>query len=298
MTAAALLQSDFAETAIAVGAALWRDDAFPDSAQIDPSTTLVKGDARLAKLGHYLGATFHYGGEWYWGIDRLHHLETRLRELRAAKPGTPADPIFAPPVLAPISSTRPGRIIEAFVSFRSPYSYLAFDHVRDLARIQGAELRLRPVLPMVMRGLPVPRTKRFYILYDAAREARRLGIPFGRICDPLGTAVERGYALISYARDAGRLDDYASSFLRGVWADGIDAKTDKGLARIVERSGLDWDKAKRHLSNEGWRAEVEDNRSALSTLGLWGVPSFCVGDTAFWGQDRLWLIEDELSGSG
>ena len=21
---------------------------------------------------------FHYGGEWYWGVDRLYHLEQRL----------------------------------------------------------------------------------------------------------------------------------------------------------------------------------------------------------------------------
>ena len=27
------------------------------------------------------GAMFHYGGEWYWGVDRLYLLERRLAEL-------------------------------------------------------------------------------------------------------------------------------------------------------------------------------------------------------------------------
>jgi len=32
----------------------------------------------------------------------------------------------------------------------------------------------------------------------------------------------------------------------------------------------------------------------MTGLGLWGVPSFRVGDVAVWGQDRLWVIEAEL----
>jgi len=31
-------------------------------------------------------------------------------------------------------------------------------------------------------------------------EARRLGIPFGRVCAPVGAPVERGYALLPWAR--------------------------------------------------------------------------------------------------
>lgn len=290
LVAAALPRPDFAQTAIAVGNALWQGEALPDAPVSKPATEMAQGDARLEQLGHYLGATFHYGGEWYWGIDRLHYLEARLRGRGVAKPDALADPIYAPPAPDATSPAPPGTVIELFASFRSPYSYLAFDRVREFARARGAELRFRPVLPMVMRGLAVPQAKQFYILHDVAREARRLGIPFGHVCDPLGKAVERGYALIGYAREAGRLDDYASSFLRGVWADGIDAKTNRGLARIVERAGLDWDKAKPHLQSDTWRAEVEENRRALTALGLWGVPSFRCSDTVFWGQDRLWLL--------
>src|SRR5262245_44429236 len=32
----------------------------------------------LRKAGHYQGAMLTYGGEWYWGIDRLPYLETQL----------------------------------------------------------------------------------------------------------------------------------------------------------------------------------------------------------------------------
>ncbi|MEL7449293.1 MAG: 2-hydroxychromene-2-carboxylate isomerase, partial [Pseudomonadota bacterium] len=42
---------------------------------------LEAGTNRRAELKHYSGAMFHYEGEWYWGVDRLHYLEERLAAL-------------------------------------------------------------------------------------------------------------------------------------------------------------------------------------------------------------------------
>ena len=44
---------------------------------------LEEGTQRRATLKHYSGAMFYYGGEWYWGLDRLHYLEDRLAVLGA-----------------------------------------------------------------------------------------------------------------------------------------------------------------------------------------------------------------------
>lgn len=132
IVAAAHTRPDFPETVGKVGTALWQDEAFPDTLEINPQQAMAAADARLAKLGHYLGATFYYGGEWYWGVDRLHYLENRLRALGAARPEIPADPIFAPPV--PAASPTVSSTIEAFVSFRSPYSYLVLSSLRPRPR--------------------------------------------------------------------------------------------------------------------------------------------------------------------
>ena len=40
--------------------------------------------------------------------------------------------------------------------------------------------------------------------------------------------------------------------------------------------------------------EAEANRLEMMERGIWGVPSFRVGDTITWGQDRLWVIEHAL----
>jgi 2-hydroxychromene-2-carboxylate isomerase len=158
----------------------------------------------------------------------------------------------------------------------------------------GAPVRLRYLLPMVMRGLPVPKAKRQYIVHDAAREAYVRQIPFGRMNDPVGRPTERGLSIMPLAERAGRGQDYVLSFMQGVWAEGLDAGSDRGLRKIVERAGLSWDAARSALKDDAWRAVAEANRVEMFGLGLWGVPSFRVADTAVWGQDRLWAVQEAL----
>jgi 2-hydroxychromene-2-carboxylate isomerase len=148
---------------------------------------------------------------------------------------------------------------------------------------------------MVMRGLPVPRDKRLYILRDTKREAESLGLPFGRIVDPVGLPTERGLAVLQRAIEAGQGPPFLDSFMRGVWADGLDAGSDAGLGAIAARAGLDAPFVAAALQDSSWRAVAQANREEMLALGLWGVPSFRVDDRpARWGQDRLWQVERDL----
>ena len=287
--AAELTNESFVNNVRDISEDLWSGKVFSSSDHPLPAALIEDGDQQLSALGHYLGGTFHYDGEWYWGVDRLHYLENRLRQ---AGLGSGSSPIVSLPSVQLEQEKSKEQEIEFFFSFRSPYSYLAFDRAVDLARHYKARLVLRPVLPMLMRGLPVPPPKSSYILYDCVREARRLGIPFGRICDPLGKGVERGYALLDYAEAQEKLPEFCSAFLRGVWSEGLNAATDRGLRTIIENAGLDWQSAKPHVSSDRWRDRVAFNQDRLQEIGLWGVPSFRVAGESVWGQDRLWAVED------
>ena len=166
---------DFLKTAPALGHALWSGADLPPAA-CEPD--LTKGDARRNALGHYLGGMLYYGGEWYWGPDRLHYLETRLRALGAAHTDAPNGLIF------PAPQTPSGRATKApdtppvlhwYLSFRSPYTAIVGERVKALADAYGADLQLRYVLPMVMRGMTIPRAKGRYIPSDTMREAEAFG---------------------------------------------------------------------------------------------------------------------------
>lgn len=294
----------FIEAATAVSDALWSGrDLNPAAARFGKSDRTavdeaLKTGADLRRdAGHYLGATFLHAGEWYWGVDRLDHLEARLSSLGADQSPRGASPIATRPKLqlgpveTPPADAPP---LEFFLSLRSPYTWLAIDRARALADHYGVALILRPVLPMVMRGLPVPQAKRLYIVRDCKREAERLGLPFGRICDPLGAPVERGLAILAGAQKSGRDIAFATSFLRGVFAEGVNAGSDRGLKHLCARASVDWSEAKEWMADEQWRDAAEVNRRDMFDLSLWGVPSFRFGATSAWGQDRLWLIEKAI----
>lgn len=258
--------------------------------------TLSKAGEHRDALGHYLGATLYYAGEWYWGVDRLHYLEARLLDLGAMSADRGDAALFSPPTILNDESTSKGSVPELhwYLSFRSPYTGIVHDRIKKLADAYGADLKLRYVLPMVMRGMQVPRKKGFYIMSDAVREAERLGVPFGNFADPVGTPVERGYAILHEAIRRGRGYEFVQSFLSGVWSEGIDAGSDKGLKAITERAGLSWADMKPLIGGDHWRDEAEANQQEMFSHGIWGVPSFRVGNVATWGQDRLWLVEDAL----
>jgi 2-hydroxychromene-2-carboxylate isomerase len=190
--------------------------------------------------------------------------------------------------------------LEIYPSLRSPYTAVVFDQALKLAEVTGVNLVVRPVLPMVMRGVPATREKGMYIFTDAAREARSAGVPFGHFRDPIGEPARNCYSLYPWACEQGRGNQLISSFLSAAFAKGVNTNNARGLKQVVENAGLDWSVAKTMLGKPGWQAILENNRLAMYQAGLWGVPSFRLlnrrGESvlALWGQDRLWLVAREI----
>jgi 2-hydroxychromene-2-carboxylate isomerase len=296
-------------------AAYWRGDAAAVARRAEQTGQRASADAMLArnqrklqKLGHFNTAMIHYAGEWYWGVDRLHYLTDRLDELGAARePGLPPRIASIRQVMhldLPVRPPAAGKSLpplELFVSFRSPYSYLALSRVYAIADAFGVRLEIRPVLPMVNRGLPVPRAKMRYIVFDAAREARHRGAEFGRFADPLGAGVDRCMAVMRYAVEQNRGREFLFAAGRAIWAKAVDVSTDEGLRKATAKAGLFWPEVKAALEDDAWGQAAAGNLAAMMASGCWGVPVVRIGDWATWGQDRDWLIArhlEELCDSG
>lgn len=292
-----------------VSHAMWSDDKeqllelskkFGSAPSEVISKSIALGDARRAELKHYSGAMFYYAGEWYWGIDRLYHLENRLSSLGAdQKPNTR--------LIAPRPEISEGPLkdsgcltLEVFPTLRSPYSAIAFDRAVSLASETGVNLSVRLVLPMVMRGVPTTTIKGHYIFWDTAREARAAGVPFGKIYDPIGDPVRRCCSLIPWAETQGKHLELIHAFYQCAFVKGINTNNNRGLRKVVENAGLSWQEAKKRIGDPQGEKMLERNRLALLDAGIWGTPSFRLLDSngaqilALWGQDRLWRVADEI----
>jgi 2-hydroxychromene-2-carboxylate isomerase len=188
--------------------------------------------------------------------------------------------------------------LDFFFSFRSPYSYLAAPRAFALPERFDVEVAFHGVIPMAMRGQSVPRAKRLHTLRDVAREARRLGMPFGPIHDPLGEGAMRCLLVAEHAVDVGREREFVLTASRAIWAQAIDVARDEGLRPICEQAGLSWEACRAALRDEDLRARVEANTTKLSELGHWGVPVFVFAGELFWGQDRIEDLEVVLDDAG
>ena len=292
-----LADYDFAREAVAIGHRLWSGHPMED---LPASNAAADGSALRTKLGHWLSATFYFEGEWYWGVDRLVHLENRLLDM-----GLSNDPsgICVPRPTPETLNNRDASAVtlEFFPSLRSPYTAISFDRTIALAQRTGVKLMLRPVMPMMMRGVPAPRVKQLQIMTDSKREADYYGQKFGPMVDPFGEPVKRAFALLPFMTEQGLSIDYCANYLRAAWCEGVDITTERGLKQVVEETGANWQEAQNQFDNNIWETLLEDNVSDMLTAGLWGVPSFRVtgGKTeepfCCWGQDRLWRVESEIS---
>ncbi|HET7504715.1 MAG TPA: DsbA family protein [Kofleriaceae bacterium] len=288
--------------AVSLGTALWSGDkkqlgslllALGTESSVRVAPILNSNYAELRKAGHYQGAMLHYGDAWYWGIDRLPYLEAQL----ASDLGVTAPPVVAPRPEAergPLALSDKPLVCELWFSFRSPYSYLALERIEQVLAPHGVPLVAKPVPPMVDRGLPVPAVKRAYMVRDAKREADRLGIPFGELCDPLGKGVDHCLAIAHWAARRGQGMAFARSALRGIWAEALDVSEYVDLRRVVERAGLPWDEAKAAIGDPEAAKAAQASAAELAVYSLWGVPSIRCGELVAWGQDRLPLLADRL----
>ena len=188
--------------------------------------------------------------------------------------------------------------LELFYSFRSPYSQLCLKRFFRLAAHYGVPWTVKPVLPMAMRGLRVPRSKGLIIMADAMRagDEPEVGEPIRMLCDPLGKPTERAMSMWPLVVARGREQAFLQAWAALVYNGGVDAGTDRGLAQICAVAGVPWGEAAQYIqdgegeregeregegggeskggSGKGWRRWAEANRLELMRLRLWGVPSF------------------------
>lgn len=260
----------------------------------------IKNLMRLVKQGHYLPASIFIAGQWFVGIDRLEHLESRLANFGLANDDGPSKYqknhlLFAElPKQALQDDNSNADVLDVFVSLRSPYSYIGLLQAEKLGQHYNIPLQIKPLLPMVMRGLTIAENKLSYVVFDASREAKKLNIPFTGIVDPLGQGIFNVFQIFSYAEQQNKELAFIKSAFKAIYVDAVDLSQNSAIELLCKQHQINYEEALKYNSEHDWQQWSDANQSTVDSLGLWGAPCFRFQNTACWGQDRLAQIEQSI----
>ena len=305
----AVNESKFSEIAIKVSFALWSGDidtidnlvAIFSSSKDKVIDKIIEGNKIRNDKGYYFGSAFYYENELYWGLDRLNYLEERLSELGLST-NSVKDPICSLNLSAPNQIISNKKVnLTYYPSLNSPYTLVSAKRVKELSETYPINLITKPVLPMLMRDMTIPEYKAKYIISDAAREGRKYGHEIKNIYSPLGSPARKAYSLFPNIDKAGKGFEYIYELLNASFQEGVNIGNNDYLETLVNKLGLDWNIIKNDLNTKQWKHDLDLNLNDMYSGNCWGVPSFKVtdedGGNPFyaWGQDRIWLIKEEIA---
>jgi 2-hydroxychromene-2-carboxylate isomerase len=196
----------------------------------------------------------------------------------------------------------PATHIDFYLDFMSPFGYLARDRLLGIADRYGATVTLHPVdIPFLKRaaGNTGPSNRQIppkivYLTEDLQRWARRYGLQMVR--DLPGPDTARFNTGLLLARDLNRERDYVKHAWDCVWRDGLDPGLDSSVAELVSRMNWRLEDFLAFVESDAAKARYQESNESAAKRGVFGVPIFTVGDQMWWGNDRLFFLEEYLSG--
>jgi 2-hydroxychromene-2-carboxylate isomerase len=194
--------------------------------------------------------------------------------------------------------------LEFFYDCSSPWTYLAFTKIEQVAQRHDAELIWRPILvgglfntvnPSVYenRAKPVPVKAKYYVK-DLRDWAQFYGLKIGNpTVFPVNSVKAMRGAFV--AQEHGVISRYSRRVFESYWGDNRDISQDSVLREIVRECGLDENEYFAKIAAEEYKARLRSNVEELIARGGFGSPTMFVAGSMFFGNDRLALVEHALS---
>lgn len=196
------------------------------------------------------------------------------------------------------------KALELIFDFGSPNAYLAMKALPELLDRSGADLLITPSLlggifkatgnraPMIQYA-DAP-AKLAYENLEMRRFIEKHGLSKFRLNPhfPVNTLTIMRGAIV--ADDEGLLDDYIDAVNRAMWEDGLKMDDPKVIATFLSANGFDGPALLARTQEPEIKAKLVANTEAAVARGVFGIPTFFVGDAMFFGKDRLGQVEEAL----
>ncbi len=193
------------------------------------------------------------------------------------------------------------KIVDFYFDYGSPAAYLAYTQMPKIAAETGARIDFKPILlggVFQATGnrppISVP-LKGAYLFNDLNRYAKRYGVAFTMNPHfPINTLhLMRADIGLQMQNDA-RLAQFRDAIFNANWVDQQNMNDPATVGTVLSKAGFDGIAI---LALSGEPAVKEALKVATQNAvdrGIFGAPSFIVGDELFWGQDRLDFVREAL----
>jgi 2-hydroxychromene-2-carboxylate isomerase len=186
---------------------------------------------------------------------------------------------------------------------QSPWSYLGFDRLMEIATRHGVPVRHIPLLPSdifpATGGAPLNKrhpSRQSYRLLELERWSREFDLPL--ILHPRHFPVDDRLAAscVIAARDMEMgVDKLVRIMLAAVWAEELDLADPEVLGTLIGKAGLDATEVLAKSQETSTEKTLAEDTEAAIALGVFGAPTYVLNGERFWGQDRLEALDKALS---
>jgi len=184
--------------------------------------------------------------------------------------------------------------IEFWFEFASNYSYPAAMRIEGLARDYGRRVIWRPfLLGPIFRAqgwTDAPANlfpaKGRYMWRDTERVCAELGLPFRKPSQFPRNGLNAARIATAFS-EAEWLPQFVKRVYTAEFGDDLDIASPHVLRECLSGVAPDPDAALATMSDERVKAQLRRNTEHAVEIGIFGAPTFIVGDELFWGNDRL-----------
>jgi 2-hydroxychromene-2-carboxylate isomerase len=202
--------------------------------------------------------------------------------------------------------------VDFYFDYSSTNSYFAAFMLPEICARHDAHVRWLPLhLAALFRGTGfdvmamTPRKAR-YLWRDHARYAEFTGLPFRKPSRfPIKTAQALRATLaipglsdatmsltdVSSLRHETDIQRFAQAVFRAYWERDEDIARPEVIAKVARESGFDGERLIKLADSPMARDALASVTEMATDRGVFGAPTFFVGDEMFWGKDRLDFVE-------
>jgi 2-hydroxychromene-2-carboxylate isomerase len=194
--------------------------------------------------------------------------------------------------------------IDFYFDFSSSYSYVALPRLQKLADDHDLVVNWKPiVLGVIFQSMnhapPVEGSvKGRYVFHDVERSAELAGLSY-KWPEPFpfnSMTAARVFWYLAEA-DMDRAVDWARAVFHASFGEGRNCSSPEVLSAVATDMGLNAQEVLEATGNDAVKQRLKQVTGEAMERGVFGAPTFFVGDEMFWGGDRIDQLEHYLSGA-